>query len=111
MRSRTSQAPLRQRIHYIVEWAERRGLNQADIGRSLAVDKSTVSRWFKGSVPTARHLRSLTALFCADNPAALFCHPDDHWLLQFLRGRSPDERERIRAILDAAFPPSRGAAA
>jgi hypothetical protein len=39
-----------------------------------------------------------------DEPAALFRHPDDDWLARFFRGKSEEERYRIRQILEAAFP-------
>jgi len=92
------------RLHYIPEWAERRGLSQADIARELDVDKSSVSRWFAGSMPTEKWLVPLAALLQVDEIASLFRHPDDDWLERFFRGRSDDERQRIKATLEAAFP-------
>src|SRR5580765_299335 len=94
------------RFHYIVEWAERRNLTQADISRSLGVDKSTVSRWFSGAIPSEMYLIPLTALLTGDDdePAALFRHPDDDWLARLVRGRTADEVGRIKAMIDAAFP-------
>ena len=92
------------RLHFIVEWAERRQLTQADISRELEVDKSSVSRWFAGTLPAEKHLLALAALLQIDVPA-LFRHPDDDWLARFLRGRDEAERARIRATLEAAFPP------
>ena len=93
-----------QRLHFIVEWAERRHLTQADISRELEVDKSSVSRWFAGTLPAEKHLLALAALLRIDVPG-LFRHPDDDWLARFLRGRDEAERARIRATLEAAFPP------
>ena len=93
------------RLHYVVEWAARRQLRQADICRELSVDKSTVSRWFDGTLPSEVHLLALTGLFGLDEPVSLFRHPDDDWLSRLLRGRSEDERRRIKAMLEAAFPP------
>jgi transcriptional regulator with XRE-family HTH domain len=94
------------RLHYIPEWAERRGLSQADIVRELASDanKSTVSRWFSGSIPQDKHIVPLAEVLCLDDPTALFRHPDDDWMARFLKGRDAEERERIRATLEAAFP-------
>jgi hypothetical protein len=53
------------RLHYIPEWAERRGLRQADVVEGLQgrVDKSTVSRWFAGALPVSEHLEALQGLF------------------------------------------------
>jgi hypothetical protein len=91
------------RLHYIPEWAELRGVSQADIGRELDVEKSSVSRWFAGRVPVDKHLRALAALLKIE-PAALFRHPDDDWLISVLEGRDPEERRRIKATIETAFP-------
>lgn len=92
-----------QRIHYIPEWAERRGLSQADIVREIAADKATVSRWFSGALPSEKYLAPLAGLFGTEL-TGLFRHPDDDWMARFLRARSEEERQRIRTILDTAFP-------
>lgn len=92
------------RLHYIIEWAELRGRKQADIVRALGVDKSTVSRWFDGTIPSETHLIALAAYFEIEDPRALFRHPDDDWLARFFRERSRDETSRMRAMLEAAFP-------
>jgi transcriptional regulator with XRE-family HTH domain len=94
------------RFHYIVEWAERRDLTQADIMRALGVDKSTVSRWFSGSIPSEMYLVPLTSLLAGDDdePAALFRHPNDDWMARLLRGRPAEEVSRIKAMIEAAFP-------
>lgn len=98
------------RLHYIPEWAKKRGVRQAEIARELGVDKSTVSRWFEGALPVEAHFIALTAFFYAEEPAALFRHPDDDWMRVVLRGKTDDERERIKAMIEAAFP-RKGAAA
>ena len=94
------------RLHFIPEWAERRGLRQADLVDALggAVDKSTVSRWFSGTLPARDHLAALQGLFELEEASALFRHPDDDWLARFFRSRTEEERYRIRQILEAAFP-------
>lgn len=92
------------RIHYIPEWASKRGLIQADIVREIGVDKSTVSRWFDGMLPSDVHLVALSDLLELDEPAALFRHPDEDWLSRLLRGRTEDERKRILVMIEAAFP-------
>jgi transcriptional regulator with XRE-family HTH domain len=95
-------------LHYLVEWAEHRGLKQADIVKALDVDKSTVSRWFDGTLPSEQHLIALAGYLFAEDyepePAALFRHPNDDWMFRLLRGRSTEEIERIRATIEAAFP-------
>lgn len=92
------------RFHYIPEWAAKRGLRQTDIVSEIGVDKSTVSRWFDGMVPSDPHLLALVSLFSLDEPTDLFRHPDDDWLFRLLRGRSAEERQRILAMIEAAFP-------
>lgn len=96
------------RMHYIREWAKKRGLKQADIVRQMPADqkadKSTVSRWFKGSVPTEKHLVALVGILEAEEPAQLFRHPDDDWIAGLLRGRSEEERQKIAQVIEITFP-------
>lgn len=96
-----SKSPIR--IHFIVEWAEKRGLSQADIVREVGADKSVVSRWFSGALPSEKYLEPLAGLFSTD-VNGLFRHPDDDWMARFLRERSIEELARIRATLEMAFP-------
>ncbi|QMV00132.1 XRE family transcriptional regulator [Devosia sp. D6-9] len=91
------------RIHFIVEWAEKRSLSQADIVREIGADKSVVSRWFSGSLPSEKYLEPLAALFSTE-VTGLFRHPDDDWMVRFLQERSLDELTRIKQTLEAAFP-------
>lgn len=92
------------RIHFIPEHAKERRVKQADIMRELGVDKSSVSRWFKGVVPTDKHLWPLTGFLGLDEPGDLFRHPDDTWLTRAVRGRPKEEQEQIRQTIDIAFP-------
>ncbi len=91
------------RLHFIKEWAARRNLKQVDIVRELPVDKSTVSRWFKGSLPSEEHLISLAALLHTE-VTGLFRHPDDDWIARLLQGRSEDEIRRIAQIVELSLP-------
>jgi len=92
------------RPHYIKEWAERRGYaSQAELAAELGADKSVVSRWYNGSSPSSEWQEKLAALFQCD-VEAIFRHPDDDWMARFLRGRTRDEVERMKAMLEAAFP-------
>jgi len=99
--SRTFRQP--RRPHFIVEWAEKRGLKQVDVAREIGADKSVVSRWFNGASPGAEWQDKLAALFQCD-PDAIFRHPDDDWFAKFFKGREPTEIERIKATLETAFP-------
>lgn len=92
------------RIHYIPEWARKRGIKQAQIAREIGVDKSSVSRWWKGAIPEERHLAPLCGLLGADFIGDLFRPPEEDWMLRLLRGRPPDEQERIEITINTAFP-------
>lgn len=95
------------RPHFIPEWAEARNLSQADLARELEADKSVVSRWFNGTTPGVEWQQKLAALFHCE-PDSLFRHPDDDWMAQFFRDRSREELERMKKLLEAAFPRSTG---
>lgn len=90
------------RIHFIVEWAERRNLKQADIVREIGADKGLVSRWFDGTVPKGEYLEKLAELFGTD-VHGLFRHPDDDWLAKLFRDKSEAERERAINMLKLFF--------
>lgn len=92
------------RPHFIPEWAEKRGLSQAEMARELDADKSVVSRWFSGTTPGVEWQERLAALLTGDDVEALFRHPDDDWVRKFFANRSLEEIERIKATLEAAFP-------
>ncbi len=95
------------RIHFIPEWAERRGVSQADIVRAVGADKGLVSRWFKGVIPTERYLIPLAAYLQAEEPSHLFRHPQEDWLSRLFAQRTDDERQRMIQTLEAAFPRKR----
>lgn len=91
------------RPHYIAEWAERRHMSQADLARELGADKSVISRWFAGSTPGTEWQQRLSDLFEIE-PESLFRSPDDDWLARFFAGRQREEIERIKQMLEVAFP-------
>jgi hypothetical protein len=88
------------RLHRINEWAEARGMDQADIVRETGIDKTTVWRWFAGAVPRHEHLERLVALFALEEPNDLFMHPDNDWLARRLRGQPREDVERAKMLLD-----------
>lgn len=83
-------------------------MSQADIAREIEADKSLVSRWYSGSTPSEENQRKLAGLFQCETES-LFRHPNDDWLTRFFRGRTADEIERAKAMLEAAFPRRRAA--
>jgi transcriptional regulator with XRE-family HTH domain len=95
------------RPHYLREWMDAKGLRAVDLSEELNLDKSLISRWLKGSTPTAENQKILASFFGCE-PEGLFRHPDDDWLGRFLRDRPRDEIERIKQTLEAAFPRKAG---
>lgn len=96
------------RPHHIADWAELRRMSQADLAEALGADKSVISRWFSGSTPSTKWQQALADVLRCGAPEALFRHPNDDWLSQFLRGRTQPEVERIKATLETAFPRKAG---
>lgn len=93
------------RPHFIPEWAERRGFEtQADLAEALDADKSVVSRWYSGTSPSEEWQEKLAALFHCEARDGIFRHPDDDWIAKFFRDRSSDELQRMKQMLEAAFP-------
>ena len=90
------------RVHFIVEWAEKRNLKQADIVREVGADKGLVSRWFDGTVPKQEYLEKLAALFDTDIHG-IFRHPEDDWLARFFRNKSEEQRAHAIEMLRLLF--------
>lgn len=91
------------RVHFIVEWADRRNLKQIDIVKELGVDKGLVSRWFAGTVPKQNYLEQLAELFHLDGIHSLFRHPDDDWLASFFKDKTEDQKEKAIQMLKLWF--------
>jgi hypothetical protein len=92
------------RPHCIPEWAERRHFDsQAALAAELGADKSVVSRWYSGATPSLKWQNALAALFSCDRES-LFLHPDDDWLSRFFRGRSQEEIDKIKTVMELSFP-------
>lgn len=79
-------------------------MSQADVTRETGVDKGTVSRWFAGTIPRKPHLILLAGVLNLEEPADLFRHPDEDRLAKLFRGRDEEERKRMIATLETAFP-------
>lgn len=87
------------RIHYIAEWAERRGLKQADIARATGADKSVVSRWFDGRLPETPNLLKIAAILNVEEPNELFRHPDDNWFKRMFEGRPQQDIDDSKELV------------
>lgn len=108
--------------HYLKEWLDERDMGAMDlldeINKALPdpIDKSQVYRWLKGQMPhddmlvrIAGVLSIVDAETGAPDPRGVLRDPNVDWIAQKLRGRSEDEVERVKQILDAAFPPKKRA--
>ena len=102
-RPRKNREPKSRGLHFIVEWAERRGLKPVDFIDALGVDKGTVSRWFAGNLPHEDNIPRIAAFLEVD-VADLFRLPGDDWMQRFFHNRSIEEIKRMRDTLEAAFP-------
>lgn len=96
------------RPHYLAKLMERYNVSRMDIITSLEVDKSLISRWLdenKPATPSNDWAAKLGQFFGqGHDPVDIFADPDVDWMTRFLRNRTPREVERIKAMLEAAFP-------
>jgi hypothetical protein len=87
---------------------EKYGTSRADLIESLEVDKGLLSRWLadeKPTTPSPEWARKLGEYFGKGHDAVdIFADPDVDWIARRLRGRPPEEIDRIIAIIDAALP-------
>lgn len=98
------------RPHFIREWAEKRGFKRpVDLAAALEADKSLISRWYSGSTPGEDWQSALAEFFgYPDEPEVIFRHPDEDWFARFFRDRSIEELNRMKQMLQAAFPHKTG---
>jgi transcriptional regulator with XRE-family HTH domain len=92
------------RFHFIPEWAEHRGMKQADISREGNFDKGLVSRWWQGVVPTPNNLAILAAMLTDDDISSLFRDPYDDWLAKLFRDKTEKQKELALNVLISMFP-------
>lgn len=101
------------RRHFIGEWLEAKGIKPMELLDALndpermsdlpIIDKSQVYRWLKGQMPQpAQQKRIAEAL--NQQPEDLLRHPIDDWIARFFANRSREEKERMKQMLEAAFP-------
>lgn len=103
MRNKSTTTDGHLKIHYIEEWAEHRALKRADIASALGVDKSLVSRWFQGAIPSDKWLEPLAELLNATEASSLFRHPDDDWIAKMFRDKTDEQREAAVEMLKLFF--------
>ncbi|QAY96679.1 XRE family transcriptional regulator [Methylovirgula ligni] len=93
------------RPHFIKEWASKKGFETPTaLAKVIGADKSTVSRWFKGESSPAEDMQERLAVLFDCDRESLFRHPDEAWLVNFFAGRDQEEIDRMKAMLEAAFP-------
>lgn len=100
-----------QRIHYLNEWLAYRRMSQADLVREIGVNKSAVSKWCSGALPSEDNLLKVAAVLSIE-PNALFRDPEDDWFARLFReraasvfkDRTDEEIARMMATLETAFP-------
>lgn len=68
------------------------------------IDKSQVYRWLKGQMPQAAQQIRIARALEMENPADLLRDPLDDWFAKFFSDRNRDEMERMKQMLEAAFP-------
>lgn len=88
-------------------------INEAASMDQPVIDKSQVYRWFAGQLPRpATQIRIAAALQLLDpetgapDPELLLTHPDYEWFARKTRGRSRQDIERMKGMIDLAFPPT-----
>ena len=91
------------RTHFFMEWLEWRGIKKSEFARMVGVDKSLVTKWASGNMPTSKNIMTIAEQLNIE-PNDLFRHPNDDWLTRFFEGRKQDEIDRIKIMLEAAFP-------
>jgi hypothetical protein len=99
------------RPHYLARLMDKYGASRADLIETLEVDKGLLSRWLdeeKPTTPSPAWADKLGKFFGkGHDPVDIFADPDVDWIARRLRGRPPEEIDRIIAIIDAAYPPKR----
>jgi hypothetical protein len=93
------------RPHFIADWMQRRSLSPAELSRQTGPDPGLISRWLRGASPSEPWQEKLGEFFVCGRDG-IFRHPDEEWIVHFLKGRSAEEVERIKLTLEIAFPKS-----
>lgn len=100
------------RPHYLARLMERYNVERRQMLEEIdGLDKSLLSRWLdedKPSTPSPDWARKLGEFFGqGGDPVDIFADPDLDWMARFLQGRDREEVDRMKKMLEAAFPAKR----
>ena len=97
--------------HYLARLMARQNVTRSDLMKELGIDKSQLSRWLdetRPATPSPEWAHKLGQYFSPgpdeDDFVDIFADPDVQWIAKKLQGRSDEEKARIIAMIDAAFP-------
>lgn len=91
--------PRRPRRIFLVEWREKRGLTQKQLGERLGVADLTVSRWERSASLLNTNVMAALAEALDIEPQDLYRHPDQPSADELLRGQSDDIVNQAIAII------------
>ena len=98
------------RPHYLDKLMSRQNVSRGQLVEELGVDKSQLSRWLdedRPSTPSPHWVAELGRYFAAspdpDDFVDIFADPDVQRFQRIVRGRSPEEVDRMLATLETAF--------
>ncbi len=97
------------RPHYLGKIMQAKDVSRAQLVDELGVDKSQLSRWLdrhRPSTPSPEWAEKLGYYFASDPDdfVDIFVDPDVARLAKIMKGRTPEEVDRMLATLEAAFP-------
>jgi hypothetical protein len=96
------------RPHYLAKYMERHGVRRTEIIGATGVDKASLSKWLapvRPATPSPEWANRLGEFFERyGGPVDIFVDPDVAWFARMIQGRSPDEVERMKKMLELAFP-------
>jgi len=99
------------RPHYLAKLMARHNVSRGKLVEDLGVDKSQLSRWLdeeRPATPSPAWAKKLGQYFAVgpdeDDIVDIFADPDVQRFQRMVRGRDPEEVDRMLATLEAAFP-------
>ena len=92
-----------QRPHFLDEWMDAKTVTASQLAAQTGLNKGTISRLLSGTSPQ-KDTQAKLAKFFGTTAEALFRHPDEAWFVEFFAARSREEIERMKIVLETAFP-------